>query len=153
MTGAPDPGRYLAGGAPRAVMVPPKVARFLDNMVGDGRSRFRGVDDELYGVLLALHVAALEHREAEKGPSLPQTATFAERPLPQLGEPADLDCPVMSWPDVLDTVAVAELLGCSPRNVRYLAMNRLLPGARVGGSWTFARDVVEGYLVQRTNAR
>jgi hypothetical protein len=30
-------------------------------------------------------------------------------------------------------------------------MNRHLPGARVGGNWTFARDVVEGYIAKRTS--
>jgi excisionase family DNA binding protein len=42
----------------------------------------------------------------------------------------------------IDTAEAAKLLGCSPRNVRYLADRGRIPGHRVAGRWTFHRDDV-----------
>lgn len=47
--------------------------------------------------------------------------------------------------DHLDAVAVADLLGCKPRNVRALATRGTLPGTLLAGRWTFTRAVVEAH--------
>lgn len=40
----------------------------------------------------------------------------------------------------IDADTAAELLGCSPRNVRDLAARGRLPGVKRGGRWWFNRD-------------
>lgn len=42
----------------------------------------------------------------------------------------------------IDADTAAELLGCSPRNVRDLAARGRLPGIKRGGRWWFNRDDV-----------
>lgn len=45
----------------------------------------------------------------------------------------------------IDSTTAAELLGCSPRNVRKLAEQQRLPGDKQHGIWTFNRDDVICY--------
>lgn len=43
----------------------------------------------------------------------------------------------------IDADTTAQLLGCSPRNVRDLAARGRLPGIKRGGRWFFNRDDIE----------
>ena len=45
--------------------------------------------------------------------------------------------------ELIDATTAAELLGCSPRNVRKLADTGKLPGNKIGNRWQFIRDDVE----------
>jgi excisionase family DNA binding protein len=45
----------------------------------------------------------------------------------------------------IDTATAATILGCSERNIRYLAGAGRLPGHRHGGRWMFHRDDVLVY--------
>ena len=45
----------------------------------------------------------------------------------------------------IDTATAATILGCSERNIRYLAGAGRLPGHRHGGRWIFHRDDVLVY--------
>lgn len=45
----------------------------------------------------------------------------------------------------IDAATAADILGCSPRNVRALATRGRLPGDKPGKQWWFNRDDVEVY--------
>lgn len=44
--------------------------------------------------------------------------------------------------EFVDTITAAEVLGCSPANVRYLVRRGTLPGRRVGNRWLVSADAV-----------
>lgn len=44
--------------------------------------------------------------------------------------------------EFVDTITAAEVLGCSPANVRYLVRRGKLPGRRVGNRWLVSADAV-----------
>jgi hypothetical protein len=49
--------------------------------------------------------------------------------------------------DLVDATGSAQILGCSPRWVRYIAAD--LDGQRFGGRWVFHRHTVTGYAKAR----
>jgi len=74
--------------------------------------------------------------------------------VPELstGAPTDVDAstpaPRSAWlplsgHDLLTADEAADLLGCTPNNVRDLARRGALPGHRTGGRWLLERDAVE----------
>lgn len=137
MNGAPDPRRYLLGGPPRTVIVPARIARFLDAALGSTRVEWRGRDRELDEVLAALHEASIEfstYGVVSNSLTAPQIA-------------GDSDCPVAGW---LDSTAVAGILGCGSANVRDLARRgRLRGGRRIGNRLSWPREAVDEYLAKR----
>ncbi|MFG1785684.1 helix-turn-helix domain-containing protein [Rhodococcus oryzae] len=44
--------------------------------------------------------------------------------------------------EFVDTATAAEVLGCTPANVRYLVRRGTLPGRRVGGRWLVSADAI-----------
>lgn len=137
MNGAPDAARYLVGGAPRAVIVPARIARFLDAALGATRVEWRGRDRELDEVLAALHEAAIEF----------STYGAVSSPLTTPRIARESDRPVAGW---LDSAAVASILGCGPANVRDLARRgRLRGGRRIGNRLSWPREAVDEYLAKR----
>jgi len=79
---------------------------------------------------------------------LDEAAAPAESPT---GAPTDVDAstPVprgewlpLSAHDLLTADEAADLLGCTPNNVRDLARRGALPGHRTGGRWLLERDAV-----------
>lgn len=133
-----DPDRYLVGGEPPAVVLPARIARALDrSLLDDFRRRARGLDSEMDAVLAAVHVAGLRYAEA--------TAVGGRTPLPQI---VDLS---PSAHDLLDTTAVADWIGCKPRNVRDLHERGRLTGHKIGGRLLFTPEAVDGYLADRAS--
>lgn len=134
------PDRYLIGGALPVVLVPARIARYLDRAVlGELARQVRGqIDPELDAVLHAVSTAGsvyAAHRDA------------AERGNAELPRPAPC---APSRHDSLDAQAVAQRLGCSTRNVRYLALRGRLPGQRVGDRWIFDPEDVAEYAGRRS---
>lgn len=135
----PDPERYLVGGEPRSVVVPARIARFLNRKALDRlRIQVRGANRDLDDVLMALLIAGHEYDEA---------AVSGSAAVPQIADPPTSDRGDQR--PYLDTLAVAELLGCKPRNVRDLAQRGRLGGECVGGRWRFPPEVIDGYLADR----
>lgn len=146
MSPPPDPERYLLpGGQPRSVVVPARIAGFLNRQALDRlRVQVRGADRELDEVLGALLIAGHEYGQAASAAVNGSAAVprIADRSASGRGDQRPY----------LDTPAVAERLGCKPRNVRDLAQRGRLHGECVGGRWRFSPEVVDGYLADREQA-
>lgn len=137
MTAPEIPERYKVGGSPHDVLVPADIALWLHRKgLGKLRTAARGESGKADAVLMALHESAMEHLTAVRG----RTA------VPPLDE---MQISSRGAGPHLDAVAVAELLGCKPRNVRDLAARRRLHGDRVGGRWLFTPEVVDAYVAER----
>lgn len=81
-----------------------------------------------HGMVLPAHILALAS-------DLHSAAGTTERPAPAIENTVEYE--------QIDTTAAADILGCSPRNVRALAARDRLPGVKNGGHWWFNREDVE----------
>ena len=110
-----------------AVIVPPRIAAWLEERAGltsDRRIRLRVTDPAAYEVLMALHVAALDHRSG--------TGTNLAPAQPVRPESE-------KW---LTTTEAASLLGVTDRAIRNWCASGRLPATRRGGRWLInAADV------------
>ena len=135
----PDPSRYLVGGDPPAVVVPARIARFLDRGVLERlRMEYRGSDGELDAVLSALHLAGLAY--LEHGPTSASGTAEAEV-TPEMSSSAS--------GERMGSAEAANLLGCSDRWVRGLAPE--LDGCKVAGRWSYDREAVVEYAARRAS--
>jgi hypothetical protein len=132
------------------VIVPARVARLIDREIGAKRAANRGLDREITEVLEAIHLAGLEYVSAyDAALSAPVSVTGNGSLPPAAEEPRSDRADQLGGLHTLDTAAVAAALGCTPRNVRWLAINGRLAGSCVSGRWAFAPEVVDGYLAEK----
>lgn len=57
--------------------------------------------------------------------------------------------PITNWDDypiLMDTVMVAQLLGCEETKVRKMAHNRVIPAYRIGKELRYDRDEIKAYV-------
>lgn len=135
--------RFLTGWDPQFVLVPPRVAVWLDDLAGSARVDLRGRKgcEEIVAVLSAIHAARsqIEYYDAVRA---------ARKPPPELKSSERGDC---CW---LDSASVAGVLGCGAANVRRMGRDGLIRGARrVGPQWRFPREAVEAYAATRAKGR
>ena len=50
------------------------------------------------------------------------------------------------YPILMDTVMVAQLLGCDETKVRKMANNRVIPAYRIGKELRYDRDEIKAYV-------
>ncbi|MEZ0382167.1 helix-turn-helix domain-containing protein [Mycobacterium sp. pW045] len=103
-----------------AVMVPPRIAHWLETQAGltaDRRINLRAADPAAYEVLAALHLSALSHRSGSG------TKPAAAQPKPQESNP---------W---MTTTQAAEQLGVTDRAIRKWCRNGRIPAKRHGCRW------------------
>lgn len=101
------------------------------------------IDDaqHLAEAVYRLHTLAPRHG----GRVNPSLLTLAAQISSATGTPEPYE-PAANEPiehELIDSTTAAELLGCSPRNVRKLAEADRLPGNKIGNRWQFNRDDVE----------
>lgn len=111
-------GRHMT--AEGSVVVPARIAAWLEQRAGlttDSRIRVRDTDPAAYEVLMALHVAALDHR-SETGTNLAPA-----QPVRPESE---------KW---FTTTEAASLVGVTDRAIRNWCASGRLPATRRGGRW------------------
>ena len=97
--------------------------------------------DDLEAVYYAV-AGFIRHQQLSHRP-VPPPVLAVRRSL-ELGIAADGNervCDAQELEQVLSTEEAAEILGCTPRNVRYLA--RDLDARKVGRTWVYPKQVVE----------
>ncbi len=101
-------------------------------------------------------LAALEQLARQRGARLTPALRSLAAQLDEAAAPTDAETdarastsvPRGAWlplssHDLLSTEEAANLLGCSPSNVRDLARRGALPGHRAGGRWLLEREGVQ----------
>lgn len=109
---------------------------------------------------------ALQMSESRDGVKLPEPALHMLAELRVFGgldpDPTDVrvsasvvdEAPLsLSTHDLLDSSAAAELLDCTPANVRDLRRRRRLNAVRIGAQWMFERAAVLDLLDERGQRR
>lgn len=138
-----DPPRWLAGGTPRSAIVPARPARAVWRLISrhyDYAELCRATartDPETASVLVAIAQAGIEWNIAAGASDDGQTEEVAAEVVSS------------SDHDELDAAAVAELLGCSSRNVGHLRASGRLNGRRVAGRWVYPPEAVAALAAQR----
>lgn len=129
-----NPTSYVIGANGPAVMVPARVAAWLDvhAKLSSLRVRTRGSDSEVDAVLVALRVAALEWRTSATGSEV--------EPEPEVRRESS------QW---LSTGQAAGLLGMSARGVRLAISEGRLEAQQVAGRYRISRANVEHYRAAR----
>lgn len=137
MTGRlPDPQPYLHGAHAPVVVVPARVAAWLNRRGLDAlRAAARGVDVEVDSVLDALHLAGQQWR----------TSAYAEASAEVAWPQAEVAPPLTS----MSTGQAADRLGITERAVRMAITAGRLPAEMVDGRWQINRDDFEHYLAAR----
>ncbi|RII94557.1 helix-turn-helix domain-containing protein [Clavibacter californiensis] len=127
------PGSYVHGQGGPIVVLPGRVAAYLERYAGldDFRKRIRGHDAEVYAVLYDLHRAALVWRESATG------TPHEVRP-----EPA------AEW---FTTAEAAARVGITDRGIRRAIAEKRLAARLVGRSWRISRTDLAHFRASRAH--
>lgn len=130
MTPSPRPIEHYLHGDGHVVIVPGRVAAWLERRAGLNTLRInnRGLDPEVDAVLGALHLGALVWRNSVDG-----TAP---------AEPAEPPAPCPQW---LSTAQVASRLGITDRAVRKAIDRGAIPAENIEGRWFINREDLAHY--------
>ncbi|WP_171467684.1 helix-turn-helix domain-containing protein [Cellulosimicrobium sp. 72-3] len=125
---------YLVGTQGPAVMVPARVAAWLEVRAGlsSVRAKARGTDPEVDAVLFALRMAGLAWRTSATGSEV--------EPEPEVPRESS------QW---LSTGQAAELLGITDRAVRLAIREGRLDAEQVAGRYRISRPNFEHYRAAR----
>ncbi len=124
------------------VVVPARVAAWLDSHGLSGlRVSARGADAEVDAVLSALHYAALSWRTATSASARPEIGAEVVRSNAE-------DLAALT----VNTTKAAQLLGISPRAVRFAVEAGRLQAEKVDGQWQISREDLEHFRAGRRAA-
>ena len=134
----PRPAEHYVHGGGEVVVVPARVAAWLDSRgLSTLRVNARGADPEVDAVLAALHLASLHWRTSVR----PEAAAEVAKPQAEVASG-------LTW---MTTTQAADRIGIGDRAVRLAISEGRLSAEQIDGRWRIARDDVEHFRAARAS--